>query len=255
MRAPVAEVFSSVQGEGLYVGVRQVFVRTYGCDLRCSYCDTPASRAETGPCRIEEAPGGDAWAEVPNPVDAEFVLRAMSAMGEALTRYHSVSITGGEPLLHPEFVAELAAGAQDLGLRVYLETNGQRVEELAAVIEHVDIVAMDAKLPSSQVQDSGFDAAAFTGRSMDFLRVARRKAVFVKVICTADVREAEIVEVAREIAGQSPDVPLILQPATPRYRGEDAVGAAELLRWQDLAATHLRDVRVIPQCHRMMGVR
>jgi organic radical activating enzyme len=255
VRAPVAEVFSSVQGEGLYVGVRQVFVRTYGCDLSCTYCDTPASRADTGPCRIEEAAGRDTWAEAPNPVEAEFILCAMSRRADSLSRYHSLSITGGEPLLHPGFVAELAAGAHVLGLRVYLETNGQRVEELASLIDHMDMVAMDAKLPSSQVQSPGFDAAAFTARSMDFLRVARRRSVFVKVICTAEAREAEIVEVARGIAEQSPDVPLVLQPATPRYRGEDAAGAAELLRWQDLAAAYLRDVRVIPQCHRMMGVR
>ncbi|MBM3475617.1 MAG: 7-carboxy-7-deazaguanine synthase QueE [Armatimonadetes bacterium] len=255
MKAPVAEVFSSVQGEGLYVGVRQVFVRTYGCDLSCTYCDTPASRAQTGPCRIEQAPGADTWAEVANPVEAEFVLRTISTMADGPGRHHSVSITGGEPLLHPEFVAELAAGAHGLGLRVYLETNGQRVEELASVIGHIDIVAMDAKLPSSQVHDPGFDAEAFLRRSMDFLRIARRKSVFVKVICAADAREAEIEDVARGIAEQSPDVPLVLQPATPRYRGEDAVGAAELLRWQDVAARHLRDVRVIPQCHRMMGVR
>jgi len=255
VRAPVAEVFSSVQGEGLYVGVRQLFVRTYGCDLHCTYCDTPASRAETGPCRIEESPGGDAWTEVANPVEAQLVLQTMAARGDALRRHHSVSITGGEPLLHPGFVGELAAGARALGLRVYLETNGQRVEELASVIDHIDIVAMDAKLPSSQAQEPGFDAAAFARRSMDFLQVARQKAVFVKAVCSADAREAEIIDVARGIAEQDPQVPLVLQPATPRYRGEDAVGAAELLRWQDLAARHLRDVRVIPQCHRMMGVR
>jgi 7-carboxy-7-deazaguanine synthase len=255
VKAPVAEIFSSVQGEGPYVGVRQVFVRTYGCDLRCSYCDTPASRAETGPCRIEEAPGGDVWTDVENPVEAPLVLHVMSEMGDALARHHSVSITGGEPLLHPGFVAELAAGAHELGLRVYLETNGQRPEELAEVIEHVDIVAMDAKLPSTQVEEADLDAAAFIERSMDFLRVALRREVFVKVICAADAEEAEIIEVARGVAKQSPDVTLVLQPVTPRYRGEDAIGAAELLRLQDRAAGHLRDVRVIPQCHRMLGVR
>ncbi len=255
MRAPVAEVFSSVQGEGPHVGVRQVFVRTYGCDLRCAYCDTPASRVETGPCRIEEAPGGEAWSEVENPVDSELILRCLSSLGPCLRSHHSVSLTGGEPLLHAGFVGELAAGVRRLGLRVYLETNGQRVAELETVIEGIDIVAMDVKLPSSQLSEPGFDADAFLARSMEFLRIARRREVFAKVVCSADTQDAEIAEVARRIAEEGRDVLLVLQPATPRYRGEDAVGAGRLLRLHDLAAQHLADVRVIPQCHRLLGVR
>jgi len=255
VKAPVAEIFSSVQGEGPYVGVRQVFVRTYGCDLRCSYCDTPASRERTGLCRIEKEPGSDAWSEVENPVDDEVILRYLWSMGPALARHHSVSITGGEPLLYPEFVADLAAQVRGVGLRVYLETNGQRVAELEQVIEHVDIVAMDAKLPSSQEQTPDFDAAACLARSSEFVRVALSREVVVKVICTADPEDAEVLAVAQGIAEQSRDVLMVLQPATPRYRGEDAVGPARLLKLQDLAAEYLRDVRVIPQCHRTMGVR
>ena len=41
----LSEVFSSIQGEGLYVGDRHLFVRFAGCNLNCQYCDTPDSRA------------------------------------------------------------------------------------------------------------------------------------------------------------------------------------------------------------------
>ncbi|MDX9694125.1 MAG: 7-carboxy-7-deazaguanine synthase QueE, partial [Methanothermobacter sp.] len=44
MRAPIMEVFSSIQGEGLLVGCRQIFIRFAGCNLNCKYCDTPESR-------------------------------------------------------------------------------------------------------------------------------------------------------------------------------------------------------------------
>lgn len=254
MRAPVAEVFSSVQGEGLYVGVRQVFVRTYGCDLECAYCDTPAARVETGPCRIEETPGEAGWSEVGNPVDSELILRHLAALGPTLGAHHSVALTGGEPLLYAGFVGELAEGARRLGLRSYLETNGQRVEELESVIDGIDIVAMDVKLPSSQPLAPGFDGAAFLARSLAFLQVARRREVFVKVVCAAGTEAEEIEAVAQGIAEQSRDLLLVLQPATPRGP-EEAVPAAQLLRLQELAARSLAEVRVIPQCHRMMGVR
>ncbi|MBM3500901.1 MAG: hypothetical protein FJX74_19760 [Armatimonadetes bacterium] len=114
---------------------------------------------------------------------------------------------------------------------------------------------MDAKLPSSQLPAPELDPSAYLARTLDFLRVARRREVFVKVICAADTEETEIAEVARGIAEQDRDVLLVLQPATPRHRGGEVASARRLLALQELAGEHLAEVRVIPQCHRLMGVR
>lgn len=48
LTAPIAEIFCSVQGEGLYAGQRQVFLRFAGCNLSCRYCDEPAARDARG---------------------------------------------------------------------------------------------------------------------------------------------------------------------------------------------------------------
>ncbi len=258
-RAPVAEVFSSVQGEGPFVGVRQVFVRTYGCDLACRYCDTPASRAETGPCRIESPPGSGAWREVGSPLTAEAVAGLIDELDQPLWRaqggprgvHHSVSFTGGEPLLHTGFVAELAGCCRERGLLAYLETNGQRVGDLRAVIDRIDIVAMDVKLPSSQ---SGCPPGReLLATSLEFLRVARTKQVFAKVIVTPDVSESEVVEVASGLASVSSDLTLVLQPVTPRGDVTASPSARAMLQLQAAAAAHLPDTRVIPQCHLLVG--
>ena len=47
MPAHLVEVFSSFQGEGLYVGQRQLFIRFAGCNLRCRFCDTEAAQEST----------------------------------------------------------------------------------------------------------------------------------------------------------------------------------------------------------------
>src|SRR5882724_10556036 len=103
-RARLVEVFSSIQGEGILVGHRQIFVRTYGCNLRCTYCDSPETLKETPTpeyCRVEESPGSWTFRRVPNPITPEVLTRIVR---DYLTEpHHSLSITGGEPLLHARF--------------------------------------------------------------------------------------------------------------------------------------------------------
>lgn len=252
MTAPVAEIFSSVQGEGPWVGVRQIFVRTYGCDLCCRYCDTPASRAATGLCRLESPPGTRNWRHLENPLSVEAVGDLVSELDTPRGLHHSASLTGGEPLLHPDFVAGLAGRCRELGLQTYLETNGQRVAELRQVLDGIDIVSMDVKLRSSQPGDSDFDWEALLTRSMAFLGVARQKQVYVKVVVTPLDTAADVERVAAAVASEASEVTLVLQPVTPTRDTPAAPAPEEMLRLHAAAGAHLGDVRIIPQCHRRM---
>ena len=79
----IAEIFYSLQGEGSLVGVPSVFVRTSGCNLRCSWCDTPYT----------------SW----DPQGDEMTLEAIFAEVGRYPATHVV-ITGGEPMIAPEIV-------------------------------------------------------------------------------------------------------------------------------------------------------
>ncbi len=243
MTGNLIEIFSSAQGEGPYIGCRQVFVRFEGCNLHCRYCDTAHAIGSHPFCMVETLCAEEPELSVENPVSvenaAEYIRRLLDAAPQ-----HSVSFTGGEPLLHADFIA---AVAQRIPVRIILETNGTLVDELKKVLPHVDIVSMDIKPPSAA-------GDSLWVRHRDFLETAAEKDVYVKLVVTADLTEAELAETCRLVAAVGADIPLILQPVTPRG-GCVPPKAEKLLRMQEQALRVLRDVRLIPQAHSMMGIR
>ncbi|TAJ45699.1 7-carboxy-7-deazaguanine synthase QueE [Methanofollis fontis] len=121
----IAEIFCSLQGEGRNQGRPTVFIRLAGCNLRCAWCDSPAAR------------DGDRGVEM--GVDA--VLDRIWRM-----KVRHICITGGEPLLQIDEVAEACRRLQRMGYSVEIETNGtvdfRPVQPFASV-------CMDVKCPSS----------------------------------------------------------------------------------------------------------
>src|SRR5262249_43555873 len=148
--------FRSIQGEGRYAGVPQVFVRLFECNMHCVWCDTPASIGD-GKREYKNMPLKDVLAQAHRLYDGA----------------HSVSITGGEPLLQKDFLKEFCHALRKEGKTVYLDTNGTLPEALSAIIQDIDIIAMDIKLPSSTGQK------AFWKEHAAFLRIAHREEVFV----------------------------------------------------------------------------
>jgi 7-carboxy-7-deazaguanine synthase len=118
----VSEIFPSIQGESTYAGRPCVFVRLAGCNLSCSYCDTPYAR-EGGEMLSREA----------------VVAKAVGY------RCRLVEITGGEPLLQEETPA-LVSALLDRKLEVLVETNGSLD---ISVLDPRAVRIMDLKCPSS----------------------------------------------------------------------------------------------------------
>ena len=141
----LTEIFCSIQGEGLYVGQAHAFCRIAGCSLGCSWCDTKGD----GELPKDFVVYGREKTVHTNPVDAGTAAGEILRVAREAGRIDTVSITGGEPLEQPEFVAELARLLAAAGKRVYLETNGIHARALKTVLPFVDTLAMDVKLPSA----------------------------------------------------------------------------------------------------------
>src|SRR3989338_2525852 len=185
MKAKISEIFKSIQGEGIYQGQEQIFVRFFGCNLNCRFCDTKLSFFQE--------------------VALEELLSQVNSFGNC----HSLSLTGGEPLLQIGFLSALAKELKHKGQLIYLETNGVLPGHLAKIIEYVDIVAMDFKLPSSTGQKS------FWVEHKEFLKIAKDKEVFIKAVVGKDTSIEDIKTSLAIIKEEAENTPFILQPENP----------------------------------------
>lgn len=238
------EVFSSIQGEGLMVGCRQIFLRLAGCNLDCAYCDTPF--APTADCQVEEAPGSGTFRALVNPVSREAFLAILDDwLQRAPGVHHSLSLTGGEPLLHSELLENWLPELARL-LPVHLETNGTLPEALTPLLSHLAFISMDLKLASVTGCPTPWDI------HRRFLDAARNKPGQAKAVVGPKTPAGEIEAAARLLRETAPEWPLILQALT--VDGKVAVSGRDLLALQETAARIHPPVRVIPQTHRLLGV-
>lgn len=243
--ADLIELFSSVQGEGVFVGRRQAFLRFFGCNLTCVYCDTESLHPPEF-CLIEGAPGRRDFIPVPNPVALERVIKTIEGWQLGWPGiHHSISLTGGEPLLCSDILAEWLPPLRKL-LPIYLETNGTLHTALETVIRHIDYISMDIKLPSATGTHELWEC------HRQFLEVAKEKTLFVKIVIGPQTEDWEIVRGCETIAAADDRVTLILQPETDPD-GKIAITPIRTLELQELATRYLSDVRVIPQTHKFMG--
>lgn len=227
-KAHIKEIFTSVQGEGPYIGIKQLFIRFCGCNLKCDYCDTLGSQIEdVKDGMIELSP-----LELKDRIE-EFDLKTI----------HSISITGGEPLLWSDFLAEFLPM---LSNKIYLETNATLNSNLKKIIEYVDIIAADIKLPSaSGIVNSFATHDEFFKAAMPF-----GKEIFAKIVFDKNILDSEI-ENCLKLADKY-NLPLILQPKTEQ--NEVKITQGEIFDAFNKFLSKHPNTRVIPQVHKFLNL-
>ncbi len=229
-KAEISEVFTSIQGEGPFLGQRHLFVRFSGCNLNCTYCDEKDKEKTLGCLSIDT------------------LLERIANLKEKKGPVSYIAITGGEPLLQVNYLKALLPELKRQGERIYLETNGTLPDELKEVILWIGVISMDIKLPSATGED-------IWRKHERFLKISDIRDVLVKVVVEIASGEEEFrraVEIVRRVNHR---IPLVIQPAWPLPAKGDRSIFLKLERFQALALQELEDVRIIPQVHKLMGLR
>ncbi len=223
-KAKIAGIFFSTQGEGIYAGSPQVFVRFYGCMCSCRFCDTRLTAYDKY-----------------TPLELYHQIKRFNLP------YHSLCLTGGEPLLQKDFLKEFIKLIKYDGITTYLETNGILADEVSELIEDVDIIAMDFKLPSSTGMDS------YWPEHQKFLKIALKKEVFIKmVICSTTDRKDMDEAISIILKLRAKKIPVVLQP---NFFELDKELLAKTRALEKYCSRYLPCVKVIPQLHKITGVR
>ena len=241
----LSEVFTSFQGEGAQVGYRHLFVRLAGCNLRCRYCDTPDSLERGSTYTVY----GDQDAAIlrPNPVSVEDASRLLTTLLAAQAPIDAIALTGGEPLLQSEFLAALLETGR-FGVPVLLETSGVLPQRLRDVLSLVSIVSMDLKLPSNAGEGPFWDEHA------EFLSLARAKALYVKILVDQATHDEDVGRAVSLLRPLHPSVPAFMQPIVDGS-GRPMIDTERLTHLYLTARRNYDNIRVLPQTHKILGVR
>ncbi|MGB7417201.1 MAG: 7-carboxy-7-deazaguanine synthase QueE [Thermosynechococcaceae cyanobacterium] len=244
----LVEIFSAIQGEGLNVGTRQIFVRFGGCDLRCRFCDSVHTWHPNESCRIEKTPGLRDFESHPNPVSVEQILKWVQRQDQPKL-HDSISLTGGEPLLHSDFLRGLLPKLRSqTHLPIYLETGGHLPQALQTLLPHLDLIGMDLKLPSVSGENHWEAHREFLNHAVE-----ANVEIFCKVILAEHTAPDDLEKVIETVTAINPMIPIYLQPVTPLSdHSMRSPTPAQVLQWQAELKQKLSTVRVVPQTHKML---
>ncbi|MEN4007331.1 MAG: 7-carboxy-7-deazaguanine synthase QueE [Methanobacteriaceae archaeon] len=231
MKARISEVFSSIQGEGKLIGRRQIFVRFSGCNLNCNYCDTPMSR------------------------DPEYGVlfsarELFSSIDKLITPdFHSVSLTGGEPLLHADFIKEFL---EEYDLDCLLETNGSLPDKIKKIINLIKYASVDIKLPE---HGSTQDYNKLLKNELKSLNLLIDEGIdtYCKVVILPSTKVNMIGSIASKIGDEISDIKklqVVIQPASPLNLWD----GGKIFEISEKTGEYM-DVLTIPQVHKILKIR
>ncbi len=235
-RARVSEIFTSIEGEGIFVGKKTLFIRLSGCHLKCRWCDTKyALPLDSGTdYQIDEI--------------KDLIIKELQPFT------YKVNFTGGEPLLQTEAVMELADFIKkQTNLKTYMESSCFDSELFSKVLPYIDICKIEFKTDDSKVvEDEEYDKLILNEIKCLELAVDSNKVTYIKIVVTNSTNLESFKNLVYNISKKikpSDILGFIIQPSF----GIDQPTVNKLLDTYDIVQPMFPEVRIIPQLHKEIG--
>jgi len=234
----ISEIFTSIEGEGIYVGTKTMFIRLAGCHLKCRWCDTPYA--------------------LPMDSGKEYSIHQAKEQIKSLLQpfTYKVNFTGGEPLLQHHAIISLADFLKnEKGLKTYIESSCFDSHRFSEILHYIDICKIEFKTPDSGVtRTDNYDDLLLN--EFECLELAQKygKTTYIKVVTTNSTSIAWFKELVHDIFSKSNRQNIsgfVIQPST----GMDEPTLAKLFDFYDIVFPLYPEVRIIPQLHKEICAR
>lgn len=235
----INEFFTSIEGEGILLGTKTLFIRLAGCHLKCHWCDTKYA-----------LPFNNGTEYTIDEVKDEIVKNIKPFT-------YKVNFTGGEPLLQYVPLREIIKFVkEELKVKTYLESSCYDHKRFNYLLPYIDICKIEFKLKDSKVVENPNQYEDILKNELECLKTSinKKKTTFIKIVVTSETDEKEFAELlkrifcyvsSQEISG------LIIQPVS--HVSEPTV--EKLLTIYDISYEFYKEIRIIPQTHKIIGAQ
>ena len=235
MNVRIFEIFTSIEGEGIFYGTKTLFVRLAGCPFTCFYCDTKES--------------------LPLDSGKEFSIEdAITEIGSQIqSNTFKVNFTGGDPLLQHQAVALLAKNIQDRKIPTYLESSCFDVDRFNHVLPFIDYIKIEFKTRESEFVDIQHYEKLIS-ESLKCLEssINLQKITYIKIVVSSKTKITDfnnLVENIFKIRNSEKISGFIIQPTY----GISEPSLEQLMEMYDCVFPKFRDVKIVPQLHKFIG--
>ncbi|XRO76022.1 7-carboxy-7-deazaguanine synthase QueE [Methanocaldococcus sp. 28A] len=241
----IREIFSSIMGEGKYIGRRFIFVRFAGCPLKCVYCDEKSKEYFN---RVEKIPGSGEFETLQN-MKIEDVINAIDKL--KTPDLFAISFTGGEPLLYHKQIKEIVEILKDKGYRTFLESNGMFPEK----VFYFDIASIDIKLREhfDHIKDEDYEKLYKNELKTIKKLYNLNSDVYAKVVIMEKTDIEEVKIIAKDLSDIG-NITLCIQPVTP-HGNIKSPSQKKLFEIMEACGEYLKDnVMLTIQMHKYLGM-
>ncbi len=241
----VSEVFASIQGEGLQIGTMQLFIRLSGCNLNCKRCELQEYQNVQGSFYIRPWPGLRNI-RLANPITPHKLLKTLESQYQ-LPDFDSISILGGEPLLQADFLRELGLLFREKKLPLFVETSGLLDKEFVALNDVVTVWCVDLKISKAW----GFKGK-LREKHKNIVSAAKPGKTYFRILLDSNDDPDAILKQLKHLSLKR--FPLVLQPFACAPSHVNDWDTSTILEWIKLFKPYFKQVRWIPQVHKLLRI-